>query len=87
MLKLRRHTFDNILKNLLWSQFRTLVDNYDAILVCEFQKLLGRRVLTCTYRIGAKPLHQIEVSYQSSVVKTSTSNLPQERKKDINFKK
>lgn len=32
-------------------------------------------MLGCTYGIGTKPLHQIEVAYQSDVIKASTSDL------------
>lgn len=66
----------HILKNFFWSQFRALVYDHDPMLVCEVQKLLRWRPLTCAYRIGAKPVDQIEIFDQRSVIETSTSNLP-----------
>ena len=62
-------------KNFLWSHWRTLVYNHDTMSVCKLQKFLGRWVLGCAYGIGTKPLHQIEVPYQSDVIKASTSDL------------
>ena len=62
-------------KNFLWSHWRTLVYNHDTMSVCKLQKFLWRWVLGCTYGIGTKPLHQIEVPYQSDVIKASTSDL------------
>lgn len=46
--------------------------------ICKLQKLFGRWMFARAYRISTKPFHQIEVSYQSGIIKASASYLLQE---------